>query len=99
MVSRGEADRGVLICGSGVGMAIAANKLPGVRAVNAHDAHEATMSRLHNDANVVALGASRIDQGEADAILDAFLTTEFEGGRHERRVEAITALEKENRPA
>ena len=99
MVTDGSADRGILICGSGVGMAITANKFPGVRAVNAHDEKEAQMSRLHNDANVIALGASRIDATAAAAIVTTFLTTEFEGGRHQRRVESITSIEKENAPA
>ena len=99
MVSDGSANRGILICGSGVGMAITANKFPGVRAVNAHDEKEAQMSRLHNDANVIALGASRIDATAAAAIVTTFLTTEFEGGRHQRRVESITSIEKENAPA
>ena len=95
MVSKGEADRGILICGSGVGMAITANKFDGVRAVNAHDPQEAEMSRRHNDANLLALGAGRIASEEAVLILESFLTTDFEGGRHARRVEEITAIEKE----
>ena len=99
MVSDGSADNGVLICGSGVGMAITANKFPGVRAVNAHDQKEAEMSRLHNNANVIALGASRMDAPEAVAIVTTFLSTEFEGGRHQRRVDSIAELEKENSPA
>ncbi len=96
MVSDGSADRGILICGSGVGMAITANKFPGVRAVNAHDEKEAEMSRLHNDANVIALGASRIDAPAAAGIVTTFLTTDFEGGRHQRRVDSIASIEKEN---
>lgn len=98
-VSRGTADFGVLICGSGVGMAITANKFDGVRAVNAHDALEAEMSRRHNDANLIALGASRIPADQAVEILTAFLSTEFEGGRHPRRVDEISAIEKESHPA
>jgi len=99
LVSDGSANRGILICGSGVGMAITANKFAGVRAVNAHDEKEPQMSRLHNDANVIALGASRMDATEAVAIVTAFLTTDFEGGRHQRRVESIATIEKENLPA
>ncbi len=94
-VSDGEADAAVLICGSGVGMAITANKFPGVRAVNAHDAEEAEMARRHNDANVLALGASRIDSVDAEQILNSFLETPFEGGRHARRVEEIAEIERE----
>lgn len=99
MVSDGEADRAVLICGSGVGMAITANKFPGVRAVNGHDPEEAGMSRLHNDANVLALGANRVDPDAASAILSSFMTTGFEGGRHQRRVDEIGAIEREREPA
>ena len=76
-------------------MAITANKFDRVRAVNAHDPQEAEMSRRHNDANVLALGAGRIASEEAVLILESFLTTDFEGGRHARRVEEITAIEKE----
>jgi ribose 5-phosphate isomerase B len=98
-VKDGESDRAVLICGSGVGMAITANKFDGVRAVNAHDQLEAEMSRRHNDANVLALGASRIDATTAAQILETFLTTDFEGGRHARRVDEIAAIEKETQTA
>ena len=94
-VSDGEADAAVLICGSGVGMAIAANKFPGVRAVNAHDPDEAEMARRHNDANVLALGASRIDSLDAAQILLRFLDTQFESGRHARRVEQIAEIERD----
>ena len=94
LVAGGEVDRGVLACGSGVGVAIVANKVTGVRAVNAHDASEAEMARRHNDANVVTLSGSRLGPQQADAIVTAFLRTEFEGGRHARRVGQITALER-----
>jgi len=94
-VSDGEADAAVLICGSGVGMAIAANKFPGVRAVNAHDPDEAEMARRHNNANVLALGASRIDSIDAAQILLRFLDTQFESGRHARRVEQIAEIERD----
>lgn len=93
LVGSGEADAGVLICGSGVGVAIVANKVPGVRAVHAHDPAEAQMSRCHNDANVVTLAGGRLAEPEASAIVVAFLATDFEGGRHERRVEQIRELE------
>jgi len=92
-VARGEAERGVLVCGSGNGVAIVANKVPGVRAVNAHDPAEAELARRHNDANVVTLSGSRLDPAAADAIVAAFLATDFDGGRHARRVDQITAME------
>jgi ribose 5-phosphate isomerase B len=94
MVSEGRAERAVLACGSGVGVSIVANKVKGVRAVNAHDREEAEMSRRHNDANVLALAGRRLETGEEAAIVDAFLSTEFEGGRHARRVEQISAVEQ-----
>ena len=93
LVGRGEAERGVLVCGSGVGVSIVANKVGGVRAVNAHDADEATMSRRHNDANVLTLSGARIAPEAADGIVAAFLETPFDGGRHARRVEQIADLE------
>ena len=95
LVGAGDAERGVLACGSGVGVAIVANKVAGVRAVNAHDMSEAEMARRHNDANVVTLSGSRLGPHEADAIVATFLRTEFEGGRHARRVSQIAALEAE----
>jgi ribose 5-phosphate isomerase B len=92
-VADGDADRGVLVCGSGNGVAIVANKVAGVRAVNAHDADEAEMARRHNDANVVTLSGQRLTPDTADAIVETFLTTDFDGGRHARRVDQIAALE------
>ena len=94
LVADGQADRAVLACGSGVGVSIVANKVDGVRAVNAHDAEEAEMSRRHNDANVLALAGRRLDGGNAEAIVASFLDTDFEGGRHERRVGQISAVER-----
>jgi len=99
LVADGDADRGVLACGSGVGVTIVANKLPGVRAFNAHDPSEAEMARRHNDANVVALSGARLGPGEAEAIVRTFLRTEFEGGRHARRVGQITEIESQRQPA
>ncbi len=93
LVAGGEAERGVLACGSGNGVAIVANKVGGIRAVNAHDAAEAEMARRHNDANVVTLSGSRLAHADADEIVSTFLRTGFEGGRHGRRVDRITALE------
>lgn len=95
LVASGEAERGVLVCGSGVGVSIVANKVRGVRAVNAHDPEEAEMSRRHNDANVLTLAGRRLDPAEAEPIVETFLATEFEGGRHQRRVEGIGAVESE----
>ncbi|CAN5514117.1 ribose 5-phosphate isomerase B [soil metagenome] len=89
LVASGDAQRGVLVCGSGVGVSIVANKVRGVRAVNAHDAEEAQRAREHNDVNVVTLSGSRIESAQADEIVRAFLAGEFEGGRHARRVAAI----------
>lgn len=98
MVSAGEADRAILACGSGVGVSIVANKFDGVRAVNAHDAQEAEMGRRHNDANVLTLAGRSLTDGEARLILHTFLETEFEGGRHQRRVDQITAIETGDLP-
>jgi ribose 5-phosphate isomerase B len=99
LVGAGDVQRGVLACGSGVGVAIVANKVYGVRAVNAHDALEAEMARRHNDANVVTLSGARLGPQQADAIVATFLRTEFEGGRHARRVGQIAALEDERQDA
>jgi ribose 5-phosphate isomerase B len=96
MVADGEADRGVLVCGSGNGVAIVANKVPGVRAVNAHDADEAEMARRHNDANVVTLSGARLTGEQADEIVATFLSTDFDGGRHARRVDQIAAIETDH---
>jgi ribose 5-phosphate isomerase B len=93
LVAGGEAERAVIVCGSGVGVSIVANKVAGVRAVNAHDPEEAEMSRRHNDANVLTLAGRRIPPERAGEIVERFLATDFEGGRHERRVEKIAAVE------
>ena len=94
MVAAGEVERGVLVCGSGVGVSIVANKVDGVRAVNAHDVDEARMARRHNDANVVTLSGARLGFDQADMIVAAFLETAFDGGRHERRVGQIGEVER-----
>lgn len=86
-------DRGILVCGSGIGMAIAANKVPGVRAANVTSDYEAQMSREHNDANVLAIGGRILDEPKALQIVDKFLKTEFAGGRHQRRVDKISQIE------
>lgn len=97
-VARGVAerhfDRGILVCGSGIGMSIAANKVAGVRAAAVGDADAARLSRQHNDANVLAIGARSTPADRASDIVRTFLTTDFEGGRHERRLEKIARLER-----
>jgi ribose 5-phosphate isomerase B len=93
LVAEGEADRAILACGSGVGVAIVANKVPGVRAFNAHDPSEAEMARRHNDANIVTLAGARLAPDDADTIVERFLRTAFEGGRHARRVGQIAELD------
>ncbi len=93
-VGAGEYDRGILVCGSGIGMSMAANKVRGVRAAACQETYTARYSRLHNDANVLCLGERVVGLGVAGDILTTWLTTEFEGGRHERRVQKIMELEK-----
>jgi ribose 5-phosphate isomerase B len=90
-----RADLGILVCGSGVGMAIAANKVPGVRAANVTTEYEAQMSREHNDANVLAIGARILDDEKAFTIVDKWLASSFAGGRHQQRVDKITEIERE----
>ena len=94
-VSRQEVDRGILVCGTGLGMCIAANKFPGVRAAPCHDDLTAEMSRRHNDTNILCLSADLLGERQIDRMVKIWLDTPFEGGRHARRVEKITALEKE----
>lgn len=94
-VARGTFQRGILICGTGIGMSIVANKVPGVRAALCHEPYSARMSRLHNDANVLAMGGRVIGPELAREIARVFLETRFEGGRHQRRVEKIASLERE----
>ena len=90
----GESDRGILVCGTGIGMSIAANKTMAVRAALCHDTHAAEMSRRHNDANVLCLSADHLDtlaEAEFDGIIQTWMSTDFEGGRHQRRVDKITS--------
>lgn len=94
-VANGKASRGVLICGTGIGMAIAANKHPGIRAANIVTIPFASLCREHNNANVIALSGRFVSLATNKAILEAFLSTSFGGGRHSARVEKITALETE----
>jgi len=93
-VGTGNADRGFLVCGTGIGMSIAANKIAGVRAALVHDAAEAKLSRQHNDANVLVIGGDRTSAESVREIVRAWWTSEFEGGRHERRVSKIAELER-----
>ena len=95
-VADGEYDKGILVCGSGTGMAIAANKVPGIRAAVAWNEEIARLSRQHNNANVLSLAARYIPDEEQEKIVKAWLETDFEGGRHERRVEKIEQIEKED---
>ena len=92
-VAEGKADRGIVLGGSGQGEQISANKVPGVRAALCNDLYTARLSREHNDANVLSLGGRIVAAGLADEIVALWLSTEFEGGRHARRVEQITQLE------
>ena len=94
-VARGECERGILVCSSGIGVSIVANKVPGVRCAHCHDTYCAKYTRLHNDANMIAFGEKVVGAGLMEELVTLFLTTEFEGGeRHERRVNKIAELEK-----
>jgi ribose 5-phosphate isomerase B len=93
-----RADMGILVCGSGIGMAISANKVPGVRAVNVTSEVEAQLSREHNNANVLALGARLVEEQKAFGIVDKWLETSFAGGRHQRRVDKISEIERDAQP-
>ena len=95
-VSNQDVERGILICGTGIGMCIAANKFPGVRAAPCHDDLTAEMSRLHNDLNVLCLSADMLGGRLIDRMIKIWLTTDFEGGRHARRVDKIGQLEKQS---
>lgn len=91
-VTSGECDKGIVICGTGIGVSIAANKVKGIRAALCHDVFSAKMSREHNDANVLAMGERVIGRGLARMIVDTWLNAKFAGGRHSRRVEKINAI-------
>ena len=93
-ITSGRSERGIVLCGTGIGISIAANKIHGIRAALCNDVYSAKMSRQHNNANVLAMGGRVTGFGPADEIVRAWLTTEFEGGRHERRVNKIMALEE-----
>ena len=94
-VVSGEAEKAILCCGTGIGISMAANKVKGIRAACCSDYFSAKLTRMHNDANVLCLGARVIGAGTACELVDVFLDTEFEGGRHQRRVDQITAIEND----
>ena len=95
-VASQRAERGILICGTGIGMAIAANKVQGVRAATCHDELTAQMSRLHNNTNVLCLAADLLGEPLIDRMIETWLKTQFEGGRHTRRVGKITGIEQQH---
>ena len=94
-VSKGEAERGILICTNGIGMSILANKFPGIRAALVHDLKVAHMSREHNNSNILVLGGGFTEKSLAERILEIWLETPFAGGRHQRRLDKIAQVEKE----
>lgn len=96
-IQKGNSDLGILICGTGIGMSLAANKFEGIRAACVSDVYSAKMSRNHNNANVLCIGARVIGDEVAKLIVKTFLENEFEAGRHQRRVDKIMAFEKENK--
>ena len=93
-VAEKKCDRGIIICSTGIGVSIVANKVPGVRCAHCHDSYCAEFTRRHNDANVLAMGEKVVGTGYALKIVETFLNTQFEGGRHQRRVDKITEIEK-----
>jgi len=94
MVVSGEAERGILICGTGIGMAIAANKIDGIRAAACSDEITAELSRRHNDVNVLCLSGDMLGERRIDRMVEVWLTAEFEGGRHARRIDKVNQLEQ-----
>lgn len=98
-VSLGRVDRGILVCGTGIGMSIVANKFPGVRAALCHDLFTARMSRLHNDANILVMAGREIGAELAADMVREWLATEFEGGRHQKRLDKIAEIEARLRNA
>jgi len=97
MVARGEAQRAILVCGSGVGMCMAANKVQGIRAALCLSVEAAKLARAHNDANVLTLAGWQTEKDDVFSIVDSFISTSFDGGRHERRVNKIMAYEKDKK--
>ena len=92
-INSGDADKGILVCGTGIGISIAANKIDGIRAAHCHDVYSAEMTKRHNNANVICMGGRVIGRELAFKIIDAWLDAEFEGGRHQKRIDKIHALE------
>lgn len=95
-IKSGETTRGILVCGTGIGMSIAANKVKGIRAAALSDHFSAKFTRLHNDTHILCLGGRVVGVGVATELADLFINTEFEGGRHQTRIDKITAIENEN---
>jgi ribose 5-phosphate isomerase B len=93
-VTAGRADFGILVCGTGIGMSIAANKVPGARAANVCSENEARLSREHNNANILALGARTLSEDAVHKVVETFLHTQFAGGRHQRRVDKISDIDQ-----
>lgn len=96
-VSKGDADRGIVMCGTGIGVSISANKVKGIRCALCHDVYSAEMTRFHNDSNMLAMGGRVIGRDLAVRIVKAWLESDFEGGRHLRRIDKITAYENQCR--
>lgn len=94
-IASGECEKGIFCCGTGVGISMAANKVPGIRAACCSDCYSAKLTRMHNDANVLCMGGRVVGPGVAVMMTDIFLHTEFEGGRHRRRVDKITKIEQD----
>jgi len=93
-VASGDCERGILICGTGIGISLAANKVKGIRAAVCSEAYSARLTRQHNDANIIAFGARVVGEATAEMIVDEFLNTVYEGGRHQKRIDMITAIER-----
>lgn len=94
-IKNGECELGILICGTGIGISLAANKVKGIRAAVCSESYSARLTRQHNNANIIAFGARVVDEKTAENIVDEFLNAEYEGGRHQKRVDMITAIENE----
>ena len=92
-IKNGECELGILICGTGIGISLAANKVKGIRAAVCSEGYSARLTRQHNNANIIAFGARVVDEKTAENIVDEFLNAEYEGGRHQKRVDMITAIE------
>ena len=93
-VVSGECEKGILLCGTGIGIGLAANKIKGIRCATCSEPYSAELTRRHNNANMLAIGAGMVGPNLAERIVDVFLTTEFEGGRHARRVDLVMAIEE-----